>query len=86
MFVENGHERNHLYSIIKENKRQPPKTENTDSIIVKLPWIPMIGPKIKKELRKTGCKVIFTTAVKLKNILCNTKIKLLPHLLTHYNY
>ena len=54
MFVENRHDRNHLYSIIRENKHQAPKYENTDSNIVKLPWIPIIGPKIRKELRKTG--------------------------------
>ena len=37
MFVENGHDRNHLYSLIREYKRQTPNTENTDSNIVKLP-------------------------------------------------
>ena len=79
MLVENGHDRNHLYSIIRENKHQAPKYENTDSNIVKLPWIPIIGPKIRKELRKTGCRVIFTSAAKLKNILCNNKSKLLPN-------
>ena len=79
MFVENGHDRNHLYSIIRENKHQAPKYENTDSNIVKLPWIPIIGPKIRKELRKTGCRVIFTSVAKLKNILCNDKSKLLPN-------
>ena len=79
MFVENRHDRNHLYSIIRENKHQAPKYENTDSNIVKLPWIPIIGPKIRKELRKTGCRVIFTSAAKLKNILCNNKSKLLPN-------
>ena len=79
MFVENGHGRNHLYSIIRESKHQAPKYENTDSNILKLPWIPIIGPKIRKELRKTGCRVIFTSAAKLKNILCNNKSKLLPN-------
>ena len=58
MFVENGHDRNHLYSIIRENKYQAAKSKNTDSNIVKLPWIPIIGPKIRKELRKTGCRVM----------------------------
>ena len=72
MFVENGHDRNHLYSLIREYKRQTPKTENTDSNIVKLPWIPIIGPKIRKELRKTQCKAIFKTK-KLKNILYNNE-------------
>ena len=54
MFAESGHGRNHLYSIMGENKHQAPKYENTDSNIVKLTWIPIIGPKIRKELRKTG--------------------------------
>ena len=79
MLVENEHNRNYLYSIFRKNKHQTPKTENTVSNIVKLPWIPIIGPKIRKELRKTGCKVIFTSAAKLKNILCNSKSKLLPN-------
>ena len=64
---------------MRGNKHQALKTENTDSNIVKLPWIPIIGPKIRKELRKTGCRVIFTSAAKLKNIPCNNKSKLLPH-------
>ena len=79
MFVENGHDRNYLNSIINENKHQAPNTENKDSNIVKLPWIPIIGPKIRKELQMTGCKVIFTSATKLKTILCNNKSKLLPN-------
>ena len=79
MLVENGHDRNHLYSIIRENKHQAPKFEDTDSNIVKLPWIPFTGPKIRKELRKIRCRVISTLAAKLKNILCNNKSKLLPN-------
>ena len=51
MFVEKGHDRNHLYSIIRQNKLEAPKSENTDSDIVKLPWIPIIGSKIRKELQ-----------------------------------
>ena len=35
MLGENGHNRNHLYSIIRENKHQAPKYENTDSTIIK---------------------------------------------------
>ena len=79
MFVEKGHDRNYLNSIINENKHQTPNTENKDSNIVQLPWIPIVGPKIRKELQKTGCKVIFTSATKLKNILCSNKSKLLPN-------
>ena len=36
-FVENGHGRNHLYSVIRGNKHQAHKPENTGSNIVKLP-------------------------------------------------
>ena len=68
MFVENGHDRNHLYSIIRKNKRQALKPGNTNSNIVKLPWIPIIGPKIRIELPKTACKAIITSAAKLKNL------------------
>ena len=50
MFVENGHDQNYLNSIIRENKHEPSKIEDTDSNSVKLPWIPIIGPKIRKEL------------------------------------
>ena len=78
MFVENGHDRNDLYSITRENKHQAPKSENTDSNIFKLPRIPIIGPKIRKEHRKTGCRVIFTSTAKLKNTLCSNKNKILP--------
>ena len=69
----------YLNSIINENKHQTPNTENKDSNIVKLLRIQIIGPKIRKELQKTGCKVIFTSATKLKNILCNNKSKLLSN-------
>ena len=44
MFLENEYDRNFLDSIIKENKHQAPKTQKTDSNIVKLPWLPTIGP------------------------------------------
>ena len=50
MFVDNGDDLNHSYSIIRKNKHQAVKSENTDSNIVKLPWILIIGPKIRKEL------------------------------------
>ena len=35
--------------------------------------------QIRKELHETGCRVIFTSAAKLKNLLCNNKSKLLPN-------
>ena len=65
--------------ILKENKLQAPKSENTDNNIFRIPWIPIIGLKVRRKLRKTGCQIIFTSAAKLKNILCYNKDKLLPN-------
>ena len=59
MFVECGHDRNYLNSYVKTSKPQAPETENTDSNIIKLQWIPIIGPRIKKEFRKAKYKVIY---------------------------
>ena len=59
MFVECGHDRNYLNYQVNTSEPQAPKTENTDSNIIKLPWIPIVGPRIKKELRKTKYKVIY---------------------------
>ena len=47
MFVENGHDRNYLYFIVRKKNIKHLKLK-TDSNIVKLPWIPIIGPKIRK--------------------------------------
>ena len=79
IFVENGHDWDYLNSIMKENKHQAPKNENKDSNIVKLPWVPFIGPKVRTEHWKTGYKVMFIPATKLKTILCNNKSKLFPN-------
>ncbi|XP_065665092.1 uncharacterized protein LOC136086710 [Hydra vulgaris] len=49
------------------------------NITIKLPWIPRIGSKLRKELKRYGAKVIFTTPPTLKRILCNNKSKLLPN-------
>ena len=72
---------NHIFLWIRSYdvwKHQAPKTENKNISIIK-PWIPIIGPKIIKELRKTTCKVIFTSATKLNKILCNNKSKLMSN-------
>ena len=51
MFVDNRHDRNYLYSLIRENKRQASKTENADSSISNYHgYQPIIAPKIRKEL------------------------------------
>ena len=45
----------------------------------KLLWIPVIGPKIRKELNKIGWNAYFPPAVNWKSILCNKKRNLLPN-------
>ena len=78
MFAENGHDQNHLYCTIRENKHQAPKSEKTDSNIVKLPWMPIIGPKIRKELRKTEHRIC--------HIYINCKTVKIYHAITKVNY
>ena len=47
--------------------------------IVKLPWVPKLGPKLRKEFKKFGIKTIFTSGCNLKNLICRNKSKLLPN-------
>ena len=56
---------------------------NTETIkndkIVKLPWVPKLGPKLRKEFKKFGIKTIFTSGHNLKNLICRNKSKLLSN-------
>ena len=44
--------------------------------VVKLPWIPKLGPKLRRILRKRNIKTVFTSGTSLKDVLCNHKTKL----------
>ena len=46
---------------------------------ISFPWIPKVGPKIKKEIQKFGFRVAFQTDPNLKNILRKNKDKLIPN-------
>ena len=46
---------------------------------VKLPWVPKLQPKLRKEFKKFGIKTIFTLGHNLKNLICRNKSKLLPN-------
>ena len=46
---------------------------------ITFPWVPNVGPKIKKEIHKFGCRVALKTDPILKNILCKNKDKLIPN-------
>ena len=46
---------------------------------ITFPWIPKIGPKIKKESQKFRCRVTFRVELNLSNILCKNNDKLIPY-------
>lgn len=55
------------------------KEETSTTNIVKLPWVPILGPKLRKEFRKFDIKTVFTSGKNLKSLLCNNKSKLIPN-------
>ena len=47
------------------------------SKVVKRPWIPIIGPKLRQAFKKKNIKTIFTSGPNLKSLLCRNNTKLL---------
>ena len=76
-FVENGYDEAVLRKIISEQDtaRTQPDHDATKPM-VKLPWIPVIGPQLRRSLRKHGCIVKFTSGRNLQNHLCQHKCPL----------
>ena len=80
IFTENGHNRNapsniateYLRNINKPKRNDQNNTKNTKNII-KLPWVPILGPKLRKEFKKKDIKTVFTSRANLKSILCQNK-------------
>ena len=88
IFVENGHNKQFLKNfLIKYNNKKNNKnnnennTENLDyKNLNKLPWIPNISPKIKRESKKIGKDTAFTSGKNLQQIFCQkNELKLLPN-------
>ena len=53
--------------------------------VVKLPWIPIIGPKLRQAFKKKNIKAIFfTSGPNLKSLFCRNKTKLLPNSYPEY--
>ena len=53
--------------------------------VVKLPWIPIIGLKLRQAFKKKNIKAIFfTSGPNLKSLLCRNKTKLLPNSYPEY--
>ena len=85
VFVENGYDYEVLNKIIKNYtsnliRVRDIQTTATDSKqlnnTVKLPWIPVIGPKLRRIYRKKGFNVVFTSLPNLAAILCKNKCPL----------
>ena len=64
MFCENGFDRKTLQKIINNIQ----KTRSINNNIITFPWMPKIGPKIKKEILMFRFRVAFQTGPNLKNI------------------
>ena len=85
VFTENGYQRKTLEKITKNYLKvlQNPHVNNDTSAdiskVVKRPWIPIIGPKLRQAFKKKNIKTIFTSGPNLKSLLCRNKTKLLPN-------
>ena len=87
VLAENGHSiaileevaKKYMNSITSNKEKVNIETIKNDKI-VKLPWVPKLGPKLRKEFKKVGIKAIFTSGRNLKNLICRNKSKLLPNI------
>ena len=76
MFTENDYEKKTLEKTTKNylNGLQQPPVNNKDTSgdinkVVKLPWIPIIGIKLRQAFKKENIKTIFTSGSNLKLVL-----------------
>ena len=85
IFVDNGHSRDNLKKIADSYRppefRSSNENQATDRNLqmVKLPWVPGLGPKLKKIYKSKGFSTIFSSSANLKSLLCNNKDSLLPN-------
>ena len=86
LFAENWRSITILEKVTKEcrnNITSVKEKENVDTVkngkIVKLPWVPKLGPKLRKELKNIGIKIIFTLGHNLNNSIYRNKSKLLAN-------
>ena len=80
MFVENGHKITFLEALVKDYNTKKKNSDNRNyTNTKKIPWVPNIGPKIRKEFKKVNKDITFTSGRNLQSILCQNKPKLLPN-------
>ena len=79
MFGENGHKRIFLEVLVKDYNTKKKNSDNRNyTNTKKIPWVPNIGPKIRKEFKKVNKDITFTSDKYSQSILCQNKPKLLP--------
>ena len=86
IFTENEHKSStltnidteYLRNINKPKSNDQKNTKNTKNII-KLPWVPILGPKLRKEFKKKDIKTVFPSGANLKSIMYQNKSKLIPN-------
>ena len=84
VFEENGYGRKHLEKIITDMKKAKNTSDSLNDVqqsskkIITLPWIPGLSPKLRKEYRKAGYKVVFKSGRNLNNILTSKNKQKLP--------
>ena len=90
VFAENGHSAATLKNIARAyTTRDQVSNEvsveasndeaNDKKLVARIPWVPVLGPKLRRLLRKRGVRTVFSSGRKLKEILCNHKAKLAPN-------
>ena len=83
VFTENGHDENLLRKLSKEylsrRGQNNPQRDESSNKIVKIPFVPVLGPKLRTVLKRRGIKTVFTAAPSLKDMLCRHKSALPPN-------
>ena len=86
VFTENGYCKPELRKTINEMKRKRTLQNSTEDNrveeinvgLVTLPWVPGLSPKLRKQFRKAGVKVVFKSGRNLKSILTTKNKSKLP--------
>ena len=79
MFCENGYDQKTLQKLTHSFEKKTRNINNNNNNntekkqTITYPWIPKIGPKVKKEIQKFRFRVLFQTVPKLRNIFCKNK-------------
>ena len=83
VFAENGHERSSFEKMAEHHSNPDVSYRSQENVrsrsVIKIPWIPQLGRKLRKTYRKQGIKTVFMSAPSIADILCNHKSRLPPN-------